>query len=535
MRISTQRNTFSLSAEGIDLLSEWLDEVCADVGVERQTRMRTRLLIEELMLRMLDAIGDQMPVVAVLDAKFGRPRLRIDIEGKAFNPLAVVETELGDWDSSLRTAIGLTPQYNYDRGKNILRLLVPHASMNPVLRLALAVAIGVSLGMVGRWIMPVPVKEFLVNGVLVPVYDMWNRLLNAISGPIIFLTVITTMLNMRRIEEKGGSGIRVVIRYFALSILTVVIATAIVLPLHPLPAGDELPVPVVIVRLFDGVLSTVPNNISEPFESSNTSQLLFLAFALGYLLIKLGNRMSLITKVIREANVGGLQVAEWVSYTVAFFVGFFLCMELLQGETDMLRGIWLPLCPSIIVSAVVLCIVVLGTASYMRVSPLLLVKKIKKPFVIALRTGSLNESFSEVELSCTRYLGIDDGYTKEALPQGLVLYMPISAVGTIIFTVYTAQQNGVSANLTWYIMAVVMAVVVFVATPPVPGANLLAYVVLFATLGIPESALLDAMIFDVVFGIVAGAGNQAMLQLEMLVQASGIGLLNQDRLKADIK
>jgi hypothetical protein len=76
-----------------------------------------------------------------------------------------------------------------------------------------------------------------------------------------------------------------------------------------------------------------------------------------------------------------------------------------------------------------------------------------------------------------------------------------------------------------------MAVVVFVATPPVPGANLLAYVVLFTALGIPEDALLDAMTFDIVFGIFAGAANQAMLQLEMVYQAARFGLIDIGRLR----
>jgi hypothetical protein len=38
------------------------------------------------------------------------------------------------------------------------------------------------------------------------------------------------------------------------------------------------------------------------------------------------------------------------------------------------------------------------------------------------------------------------------------------------------------------------------------------------------------MIFDIVFGIFAGAANQTMLQLEMLLQASRVGLLNRESL-----
>ena len=105
--------------------------------------------------------------------------------------------------------------------------------------------------------------------------------------------------------------------------------------------------------------------------------------------------------------------------------------------------------------------------------------------------------------------------------------MPISAVGTLVFTVYVAHLYNVSTTPIWYFMAIILSVMIFVATPPVPGANLIAYTVLFPVLGIPESALIDAMVFDIVFGIFAGAGNQLVLQLELILQSAKIGLLDR--------
>ena len=81
----------------------------------------------------------------------------------------------------------------------------------------------------------------------------------------------------------------------------------------------------------------------------------------------------------------------------------------------------------------------------------------------------------------------------------------------------------------------IFAVVLFVATPPVPGANLLAYVVFFNWLDIPSEALMDAMIFDIVFGILAGAGNQLLLQFELILQAERIGILNKKVLGQPMK
>ena len=113
--------------------------------------------------------------------------------------------------------------------------------------------------------------------------------------------------------------------------------------------------------------------------------------------------------------------------------------------------------------------------------------------------------------------------------------MPVSAIGTLFFTMYAAKVYNVDVDLFWIVIAIIFAVVLFVATPPVPGANLLAYVVFFNWLGIPGKALMDAMIFDIVFGILAGAGNQLLLQIEMILQAKKIGILNTGQLKTPLK
>ena len=60
---------------------------------------------------------------------------------------------------------------------------------------------------------------------------------------------------------------------------------------------------------------------------------------------------------------------------------------------------------------------------------------------------------------------------------------------------------------------------------------MLAYIMIFDLLGVPDMVLIDAMIFEVLFGIFASAGNQTMLQMDMIMQSDSIGLLDRDQLK----
>ena len=56
---------------------------------------------------------------------------------------------------------------------------------------------------------------------------------------------------------------------------------------------------------------------------------------------------------------------------------------------------------------------------------------------------------------------------------------------------------------------------------------------IFAQLHIPSAALIDAMIFDILFGIVAAAANESLLQMELILQADRLGLLDLDRLRSE--
>lgn len=534
LHVVTRRQRCLLCNQDIDNLSEWLEQTMREMGIESKGITRVRLLMEDMLLNLQGHFGSDQEVLVTFESRFGRTQLRIEARNKPYNPLTDHETQLGEWESILNAAIGIPTQYSYASGTNIIRLLVPTMHMNPVMKLAVFAVMGVALGVLGSTLMSDVLAKTVSGVFLEPLYEMWLRMLNAISGPIVFLTVTSTMINMQGVDAKGGDSKRGIIRYFVLSMLIVTAVTVPVGAVHPLERS-QLSVDADLTRtLIGNILSVVPSNVFDPFVESNTSQLLFLAFTLGYLLMKLGNGRDTLRNAVLEANTIGLRLAGWASRLVPIFMAVFLCLKIISSQADILVGIWHPLGLSVVMSIIVMLVMLSVISIRMRVSPLLIAKKLCRPFLVAIRTGTLDQSFGEMLDSNTRLLGINRSYSQEAAPQGLVLYMPISTVGTITFTIYVAQVFGVQSTIVWYVSAIVMAVVVFVATPPVPGANLLAYVVLFSTLGIPADALIDAMIFDVLFGILAGAANQAMLQLEMILQADYLGLLDRDQLAAPL-
>jgi hypothetical protein len=117
------------------------------------------------------------------------------------------------------------------------------------------------------------------------------------------------------------------------------------------------------------------------------------------------------------------------------------------------------------------------------------------------------------------------------MPLGLVLYMPMSMIGMISFVIYAAGRSGMQITPVWMITAIVFALILLVAAPPIPGINLLSYVVIIGQLGIGKEYVLAAIIFDIIFDSIGAASNQLLLQLDMLLQAEHAGLLNHKTLE----
>ena len=523
-----------LKNESIDAFSDWLDESLRSIKTEKRTCVKIRLLLEEILLRAKEHYGEDVQLDARLQGSFRHVFVRMELAGEPFNPLSETNAELGDWNSSLQTAVGITPKYSYSWGKNILKVKVPGKKMNPVLLIFLAILVGVLLGLAGHFILGETQQQFVNTYFLTPAYELWIRMLNAISGPIVFFTVITTMLNTKRIDNQGGNSSNVVMRYFGFSFIIAASGVLISIPFFmnkaAIQAGSDIG-----KKILGYLKEMVPSNIIEPFLTANTPQLLVTAFVIGAAVIVLASRVSEVKTILRQINMVGLKLAEWVSMLVPVFAGLFLCLEIIQGKTIVLRGIYKPLALSVVAALVMFVLALAYVSLKMRVKLPTIAQKVRQPFFTALKSGSLDASFEQTKYSCTRLLGVDKGYTTISLPQGLVLYMPVSAIGTLVFTMYSAQVYHVKVDLFWLVSAVIFAVVLFVATPPVPGANLLAYVVFFNWLDIPSEALMDAMIFDIVFGILAGAGNQLLLQFELILQAERIGILNKKVLGQPMK
>ena len=304
VRFQKRSLTINLDSTGIDSASEWLVANLAEGGAEKPDRLRMRLLLEEALLNMAEHFGSDAQATARLEKRQSRLRLRLMLEGERFNPLKPATTEAEDTDlpASLFSVIDLHVQYSYSKNVNVVRMSVPCSSVNPVLRIGIALLIGAFLGLLGNVMIPDAAQEAFSNTILNPIADMWVRLLQAISGPVIFLTALMATFDTKRIADLGGSRIASLARYFAITALVVLFTMACSLPLINLDIAVTEANGAFVSTALSNILQIVPSNLVEPFAQANTPQLLLIAIATGYLLDSMESRIGDLKALLQQLN-----------------------------------------------------------------------------------------------------------------------------------------------------------------------------------------------------------------------------------------
>ena len=527
---------FSLSSENIDLFSERQIEFQKQLNMKHADSVRACYLMEDILVSLSRFHGEDAVVTAFFDNRLlGGARIRLELKGERYNPLSTTETDEDDWMQDFFRQASLHPQYAYIVDKSYLTLKLPKIPMNPVLKIAIAIVVGTILGLLGNTPLLSPACDVISRVVLTPLYDAWIRVLTAISGPIIFFTAVITTLNAKSVTDQGGSVLALVMRYFLLTLLVLGIAAPFCWLVFPLDIGHATFSLELVETTLDDLFSVIPDNLLGPFATANTPQLLLCALVLGNVLLHLGDKMSNFTHFVRQINEVGLTIAQWVSEFVPYFAVVFLCLGYWNDSYGLFLNLWKPLLLAILIAVVALVVFMLVVSAFQKVRPQTLMLKLHIMAEPAFREGSINYSLDELAEICEKWLGVAGNYSKAALPKGLNLYTPISAMGAFVCMVFVAYAQQVPVDTVWILRVIVIAAALFAATPPVTGANLLAYVAFFPVLGLADDALMVAVIFDIVFSVFANGVNLSMLQLETVMQASYTGFLDVEVLRAPAK
>ncbi len=520
---------YELNPTNIDEASKAVTDFLSAERVASKDIQRIRLSVEEILLKYLERFGDNKCFTSVTSKRFRTLKIEITVIGESFDPFADENDGEGVILNRLLTNLGLAPTWRYKNGRNIITFTAKkQKKMSQILQLGIAILSAIALGCLCL-VLPDSVSTFISADLVTPVFNTFMGLLSAISGPIIFLSVVWGICGIGDMATFGKVGKKMIGRFLLISLIVGVMGTVFCALIFGISASGETAF--AFSDLYNMILDIIPGNLVMPFVEGNSLQIIFIAIIVGLTMLILGNRIPLVTSFIDQLNTVMQTIMGAVSSFIPFFV-FGSVLNMIVGGKLLSVAKSYKLILVMLIADIVLMVAYLFIVSVRKkVAPITLLKKMMPTFMIGLTTASSVAAYQTNVSTCESKLGIDKKIIDIGVPLGQVVFMPGAIILFLAAAFGMAESYGISITPIWMLTVFIISVVLAIAAPPVPGAALTCYTILFTQLGIPADAVAVVIALNVILEFVTTAVNVFCLQTELVELSGSLQTLDAEKLR----
>lgn len=519
------------------LINEKIEEACEKIeaflrteGLDNRDALRIKLAAEETLLTYQKKFGPGYHFQMRCVKQFGRLRIEIMVQGEPVNPYTEEEETGGEILRTILAGMDNTPIWRYKNGKNcIVFTPVRKKNRSEIVNLLLTAALAF---VCGSLCMPLPeeMRLFISCSVVSPLFDTAIGLLVNISGPMIFLTVINSICNIGDIATLSKIGKRMISRFISISFLLSAFTLLIYLPFYSVTLGNGGKFD--FTDLYKMVLDIVPSNFLTPFLDGNLLQIIFMAVLIGIALLTLGSKVEIVANFIGQANDVIQFIMGMVNHLVPVFIFLSLFNMVLSGSVSVLKDSY-RLFPMLILGiAFVMAVYVVVVCIRKHISPMLLIQKLLPTYLIGLSTASSSAALQKNLDTCEKSLGISRKLVSFGVPLGQVIFMVGAAVEYLNLGMCMGDVYQVPMTLSWLLNLWLLATMMAIANPPVPGGGLSCLTLLATQLGLPKEAMAIMIAFSVISDFFSTSCNLWLLQCELIELAGGLDLIDLNVLRS---
>ena len=517
---------YNFSNSNIDLACEEVGEFLAKVGVERREALRTKLTFEEVLLEYQSKFGEEATFKVRLIKRLSSIKVEIIVEGESYNAL-VKDSDEGDIIQGLLAGIGLAPTWNYKNGKNYIVFIPKKKPLSGTVKMVGAIGLAMIAGIILNFL-PDSVRAGANDYVLTPVTNAFIGLISAVSGPLIFLSVlgsICSMGNMETLGKIGSKTIKVILLY--MTVIAVLMTAFGCLFYHIEMGGGGTSS---FSQILDLIYDIIPSNLFEPFVTGNALQLIFISLIVGLAMLVLSTRVNGVFKLVEQLGAIVQTIMSGLSSMLPILIFVLFTGMISNGNLGAILDSWKMILVIVLLCVVYYVINILRIAVIKKVSPALLFKKAGLTLLIALTTASSAAAFSTNVRDANKKLGIDKKLVEFATPIGQVLFMPGYVAMLFCMEMGFAESYGVPITLPLIFIALITNLLLSFAVPPVPGGAMMGFTIAFTQLGIPMEVMGIALAVNAIIDFPCTACNVSGWQLTLIDVADSLNMLDKESL-----
>lgn len=511
----------------IDEISGTVVRILEELNVNDKDILKIRLGIEGALEIWVNELGEQMPCRLVQISRFGKTFLSLRVNGAAVDPTSYQDDLLLSisGNNNMLAALELPVAYHYAGGKNELRIRVPAEKDDSVKKLLIAILAAVVLGLGLRFAAPELALSFSAK-LITPLMDTIIKILNLIAGPLICLSVISGITGVGDTISFGKIGGVLVKRFLIMSFIVAVITWLPLSFFFPVSQQEGTGAGEAFSDILAMLLDIIPRDMVSPFQTGNAMQIIFMAICFGIACILLGSVVPDVINILNQLNVIVQKLMIGVSKLLPALVFFCVLNLFLASDADVLSQILFPLLVTSVFSILIPLCYFLYCSLTVHIPIRSLIRSMLPTYIIALTTASSAAAFSSNVECCKKDLKIDSKLVNFGVPFGQVIFMPGSIIVMIVAALFMGTQYGTAMSPQWIIMLLIMAPILAVATPPIPGGDIPSTLILFSQLGIPVSAIALCATILTFADYIDTACSINCLQQELMISAKKLDMLD---------
>ena len=513
----------------INTACQQVEKALLTYGVERREALRLKLTLEEVLLEYQNAFGEDAPFQVRCISRFSAIRVEVTVPGESFDPMDKTEEDASVM-RELLAGLGLAPAWSYRNGKNNIVLFSKKKPLSGTVKMVGAIVLAVITGILLNFL-PDGIRNGANNYVLTPVTNAFIGLLSAIAGPLIFLSVLSSICSMGNMETLGKIGSKTIKIILLYSMIIGVLMTTFGSLFYHIETGSGSSSN--FSQILDLIYDIIPSNLFEPFITGNALQLIFIAVIVGLALLVLSSRVSGVFTLIEQLSSIIQTMMSGLTSMLPILVFVLFAGMISNGNLGSILNSWKSLAIAMLLLVVYYVLNLLRISFTKKVSPALLFKKAWPTLLITLTTASAAASFATNIRDANNKFGIDKKLVEFGTPIGQVLFMPGFFALLFGIGIGLAESSGVPITLPWIIIAFITIFLLTFAVPPVPGGAMMVFTILFAQLGIPMEVMGVAIAINAIADFPVAACNVSSWQLTMIDVADSLNMLDHEVLRKE--
>ncbi len=309
------------------------------------------------------------------------------------------------------------------------------------------------------------------------VAEIFMNLLKLISLPIIFLSIVSTISNMKSFEEMRILGKKVLKYTISTTLIAAGIGLALFKLINPVTLASGLTrglvAPSHTQSYMAFLLKIIPSNLIEAFgDNANVMSIVFIAFLLSYAVLSLApEEKGVLQKLFSSLFGAVLKITNLIIYVMPIGVWAFITLfmrEMLGNYYTGQNGVVGLQSIALYTATIILANIVQGTVvlpALLRlkgIKPMVALRAMYKALVVAFFSKSSNATLPLTIKCAEQNAGVSKRVARFTLPMCAVINMNGCAAFILITVLYVSMSHGVTFSyldmIAWIFIATLAAV-----------------------------------------------------------------------------